>query len=830
MTHCGALGLTFLSATLCGTIAGCTGSQFLGGSGSADGGRDASVVPVDGDDDSPSRPVEEIPPLILEASVIGGVSILPPGGLVTSESGEQASFEVVLVDAPDAVVRIGLESSDPTEGTIQVDEVVFTQDDWNVPQTIVITGQDDEAVDGHQGYNITTLPAESSDPQYSGVDAADIAVANLDDDEVGIRFEPTAGLVTGEDGQQANFTARLSSKPVDDVAVFLTSSNEAEGTLSPAVLTFTMDNWNSPRMLTVTGVNDTDPDGAVDYEVIVTDVISGDDNYDSLDVSTFSVSVRNTDDDSAGVTVVGDGLVVGERGEPAMFTVVLNQQPSDVVLIRVSSSDSTEAAVTPDLLTFTVDNWNAPQEVTVSGVDDDDADGDQVVAIELERALSTDPEYNGIEVDNLSVTVVDDETAGFTVVPLSLEVSEGGAQDVFTVRANTQPSAPVMVGISVNDDGEAQVLPTELVFTAENWETPQTVVVTGVDDQNMDGSQSFVVQTAPAQSEDDAYRGINADDVAGLNLDDETAGVSVVPTSELATSEGGSSAEFVIVLSAAPQGTVSVALESSDESEGTVVPNRVDFDSDNWNEPFTVLVNGVDDAITDGAQPFTIVTELETQDEAFVDLLVSDVSVTNRDDECPAPELVDDFEDQDLVLCPSQGRAGTWTAENLAGGELRLSTPGESRGDSDFVILARGSRGLDTELPVVGNPFLDYPVLSAPFAVSTDMSRASFDARDYAGVRLWARSSPPGKLHVAVVTEATRSADSVQCANGCTGHFSMTLTTGEAWESFLVEFATLTSPNADMAAFDAEHLLGLKLVLESDGDYELALDDLAFEP
>ena len=39
------------------------------------------------------------------------------------------------------------------------------------------------------------------------------------------------------------------------------------------------------------------------------------------------------------------------------------------------SGDATEGTVTPAAVTFTPDNWNAPQTVTVTGVDDQEADG-----------------------------------------------------------------------------------------------------------------------------------------------------------------------------------------------------------------------------------------------------------------------------------------------------------------------------------------------------------------------------------------------------------------------------------------------------------------------
>ena len=70
------------------------------------------------------------------------------------------------------------------------------------------------------------------------------------------------------------------------------------------------------------------------------------------------------------------GLTTTEAGGTATFTVVLTAQPTADVTIGLSSSDTTEGTVSPASLTFTGANWNTPQTVTVTGVDDLLADGD----------------------------------------------------------------------------------------------------------------------------------------------------------------------------------------------------------------------------------------------------------------------------------------------------------------------------------------------------------------------------------------------------------------------------------------------------------------------
>ena len=86
---------------------------------------------------------------------------------------------------PTADVTIGLSSSDTTEGTVLPASLTFTTANWNVAQTVTVTGVDDALDDGDVAYTILTAPATSTDVTYNGVNAADVAVTNTDNDAVG---------------------------------------------------------------------------------------------------------------------------------------------------------------------------------------------------------------------------------------------------------------------------------------------------------------------------------------------------------------------------------------------------------------------------------------------------------------------------------------------------------------------------------------------------------------------------------------------------------------------------------------------------------------------
>ena len=114
----------------------------------------------------------------------GGIHVSPTSGLVTTESGDQVTFEMVLTKQPAASVTVGLASSDPTEGTVWPASVTFTAANWNIPQTVTVTGVNDNVLDGDVAYTIITAPASSDDVSFRGLDSEDVSVINRDNDSV----------------------------------------------------------------------------------------------------------------------------------------------------------------------------------------------------------------------------------------------------------------------------------------------------------------------------------------------------------------------------------------------------------------------------------------------------------------------------------------------------------------------------------------------------------------------------------------------------------------------------------------------------------------------
>jgi hypothetical protein len=107
----------------------------------------------------------------------------------------------VLDSQPTSPVFIQLHTSDATEGIANPLSITFTPDDWSIPATIQIDGQDDDLVDGDQPYSIIIDAAVSEDPRYNGLNAQDVSVTNLEDDEFDGSYLGTySGTATGSEG------------------------------------------------------------------------------------------------------------------------------------------------------------------------------------------------------------------------------------------------------------------------------------------------------------------------------------------------------------------------------------------------------------------------------------------------------------------------------------------------------------------------------------------------------------------------------------------------------------------------------------------------------
>ncbi|MGK5093877.1 Calx-beta domain-containing protein, partial [Deltaproteobacteria bacterium TL4] len=549
----------------------------------------------------------------------------------TTEMEGKATFTIRLNSKPSEKISLMISSSDTTEGNASPESISFTPENWNALQTITVTGVDDGLQDGNQPYTIRLHRVETTSLQNDyNLEPGEVAVVNIDDETAGFTLSGISGNTT-ESGATATFTLKLNSKPTDDVSLALTSNDPGEGTSTPASLIFTQENWNAEQIIQVTGVDDDLSDGNQGYTVILASATSHDEHYNLLDPS--DVSVINVDDETAGFIISSLSGNVTETEGTATFSVKLTSQPGGSVTLPLHSTDTEEGRISPDNLTFTPDNWNAEQTVIITGINDDTADGNQNFTIVLSPAISEDTQYQDLNPVDVSVINIDDETAGFTISVVTSNTTESGGITTFSIKLNSQPQDTVTLPLSSSNENEGIISPASLTFTTTNWNIPQIITITGKDDSLADGNQGYTIRLTKTSSNDLNYNELDPSDVDLFNIDNDLYGFTI-DTISGNTNESRGTAAFNVKLTSQPTANVTIAISSSDTSEGTVSPASLIFTVSNWGNAQTVSVTGVDDGVNDGHQAYTVIlAPVASVDPKYNGLNPADVQLRNMDND-----------------------------------------------------------------------------------------------------------------------------------------------------------------------------------------------------
>ncbi|MEB3215657.1 MAG: malectin domain-containing carbohydrate-binding protein [Nostocales cyanobacterium 94392] len=95
------------------------------------------------------------------------------------------------------------------------------------------------------------------------------------------------------------------------------------------------------------------------------------------------------------------------------YSIILNSKPNADVTINLSSNN--QITTSTNSITFTANNWNVPQTITVKAVDDNLVEGNQTVNI-LHTISSLDNDYNSLNLTNIPVFIGDNDivTIDFT--------------------------------------------------------------------------------------------------------------------------------------------------------------------------------------------------------------------------------------------------------------------------------------------------------------------------------------------------------------------------------------------------------------------------------
>ncbi|MFO0909866.1 MAG: hypothetical protein U0794_16215 [Isosphaeraceae bacterium] len=160
---------------------------------------------------------------------VAGLIVQPGSGLVTDEHGGQASFTVTLAVPPIAPVTVSLQVSSPDLASLDRYTLTFDQTNWNLPQTVIVTGLDDFIVHGDTPYQVGLDAASSADPAYNAVSRTYVSLTNRERDVAGVSVTPATGLATTKGGGSASYDVVLTSRPLAEVSLQVRSSDLSQG-------------------------------------------------------------------------------------------------------------------------------------------------------------------------------------------------------------------------------------------------------------------------------------------------------------------------------------------------------------------------------------------------------------------------------------------------------------------------------------------------------------------------------------------------------------------------------------------------------------------------
>ena len=615
------------------------------------------------------------------------VSVVLSKSSLTVVEGDTAgqTYTVKLSHEPSVEVTVTVTGQDQTDLTLSglsgTDTLTFSTTTWGDAQTVTVKAREDADAKNDS----VTLVHTAAGGEYEGV-AEELAVTVDDDETLGVVISPTA--LTVQAGGSNSYTVVLGSLPSGDVTVTLSGHEGAvlslAGIDNDNALTFTQDNWHAPQTVSVSA----DAEAQSSTITIEHSVASADDpDYAAAAAPGVAVSVLGAPDTiqiQVGVATSVQELEVPEGGANT-YSMVLSHQPSGDVTVTVNNpTDNSEVTATPRTLTFTTENWHAPQTVTVAAVHDGDAADDSAT---VTHGVA-DGGYNGVTVPDVAVTVDDDETVSIVLSKTDLTVEEEDATGgTYTVKLSHEPSVEVTVTVTGQDTTDLELSGLSgtdtLTFTTSTWDDAQTVTVKAREDADAANDSVTLVHTAAGGE----YAGAKSDLAVTVD-DDETVSV-VLSKSSLTVVESDTAGQtYTVELSHEPSVEVTVTVTGHDTTDleltGLGEGDTLTFTTSTWDDAQTVTVKAREDA--DAANDK--VTLVHTAAGGEYAGAKSDVAVTVDDDETVSIVL----SKTDLTVEEEDATGGTYTVKlsHEPSVEVTVTVTGHDTKDLELSGLGEG--------------------------------------------------------------------------------------------------------------------------------------------
>ena len=225
----------------------------------------------------------------------------------------------------------------------------------------------------------------------------------------------------------------------------------------------------------------------VHYTPFVTDADSVVDTEVGPDGALYYLSIYSGEVRRVAASVPG-GLIVSPtvlhlvEGGRGALTVRLAAAPAATLEVAVQRADGdTDLVASVETLTFTPQNWDVPQSVSIAAGADGDMEDDAATF------LVTAP---GVAPEAVEVTATDTSLRAPVVSVSTLAVAEGAHSQSFQVSLLDPPARPVTFAVRrTAGPASVRVAGGRMIFTAKNYFKPRTVRVLAKQDRNTTNEQ-----------------------------------------------------------------------------------------------------------------------------------------------------------------------------------------------------------------------------------------------------------------------------------------------------------------------------------------------------
>ncbi len=491
--------------------------------------------------------------------------------------GQNAVFTVTLSAAATSIVTVQYSTfgdSGPQGATNGVDytaatNATLTFSPGQTERTITVLTTNDQQVEGNEVFVVSLMAA-------SGATLGDREASALIIDSGGGGGLPALVIANAPavfEGANSVFTVTLSAAATSPVTVRYSTAVDSRPTAASAAdftvrtnqtLTFAV--GQTQQTISIPTADDSEVESTETFGILLSNPVGA-----TLSTAA-AVGTINDNEVALPAFSVGPAAPVIE-GNTAVFTVSLDRAATTTLTVGYSTAGgSGPSAATSDVdfaaaigQTLTFSPGQTQRTVSVATVNDSLLEATETFQLNLSNPSTGSRITTG---QGIATINDNDGEAGFALSTTTVSVSESGTSATLTIALTLAPTSNVLFNISSSDVGEATVAPATVTFTTANWDTPQIVTVTGVNDTVVDGVQtsSITVAVNDAQSAN-AFDNLPNQNVSVTTTDDDTA------------------AEFAVL---SPLGTIS---EQSPAFSWTAIAGAVSYDME------LVLVGGTSNSL-----------------------------------------------------------------------------------------------------------------------------------------------------------------------------------------------------------------------------------------